>query len=43
MNSRTMIKELTNMVGQEATVKGWVHVRRDHGKLAFLKSEMPQR
>ena len=37
MKTRTMIKELTNMVGQEATVKGWVHVRRDHGKLAFFE------
>jgi aspartyl-tRNA synthetase len=32
-----MISELTNMVGQEALINGWVHVRRDHGKLAFFE------
>lgn len=37
MNPRTMIASLTDMVGQSATIKGWVHVRRDHGKLAFFE------
>ncbi len=32
-----MIGELTDMVGKEALIKGWVHVRRDHGKLAFFE------
>jgi aspartyl-tRNA synthetase len=32
-----MISELTNKVGEQATIKGWVHVRRDHGKLAFFE------
>ncbi|MCC7522926.1 aspartate--tRNA ligase [Candidatus Uhrbacteria bacterium] len=33
---RTMIRETTGMVGQEVLVKGWVHVRRDMSKLAFI-------
>lgn len=37
MTNRTMISELTNKVGEQATIKGWVHVRRDHGKLAFFE------
>ncbi len=37
MINRTMISELTTMVGQEASINGWVHVRRDHGKLAFFE------
>lgn len=33
---RTMIRETTGMVGQEVLLKGWVHVRRDMSKLAFI-------
>jgi len=25
------------MIGEQAQIKGWVHVRRDHGKLAFFE------
>lgn len=32
-----MISELTNKVGEKATINGWIHVRRDHGKLAFFE------
>ncbi|MFA6526659.1 MAG: aspartate--tRNA ligase [Candidatus Buchananbacteria bacterium] len=35
--SRTAISETVNKVGEkEVTVKGWVHTRRDHGKLVFI-------
>lgn len=33
---RTLIKETPDLVGQEVLIKGWVHARRDHGKLIFL-------
>lgn len=33
---RTLIKDIESKVGEEVTVKGWVHVRRDQGKLIFL-------
>ena len=33
---RTLIKDLKNKKGEEATVSGWVDVRRDQGKLIFL-------
>ena len=36
MKTRTYIKELTQKVGEEVTIKGWVDVRRDHGKLIFI-------
>jgi len=36
MKQRTLIKDTVNAVGQEVTVYGWVHMRRDHGKLVFL-------
>ncbi len=36
MNNRTLIVELKAVVGKEATVAGFVDVRRDHGKLVFL-------
>ncbi|MFA6603637.1 MAG: aspartate--tRNA ligase [Patescibacteria group bacterium] len=34
--ARTMIGELVNRVGQEVEVSGWVHARRDMGKLIFI-------
>ncbi len=33
---RTLTKETVGKVDQEVVVKGWVHVRRDHGKLIFI-------
>ncbi len=33
---RTYIKDLSAKVGQEVTIKGWVDIRRDQGKLIFL-------
>lgn len=33
---RTLISETVNYIGKSATVRGWVHLRRDHGKLVFL-------
>lgn len=36
MKHRTLIKDLHEAVGNEATIAGWVDVRRDHGKLVFL-------
>lgn len=33
---RTLIKDLASHVGEEVTVKGWVDVRRDQGKMVFV-------
>lgn len=33
---RTLISETVNNIGKSITVKGWVYLRRDHGKLVFL-------
>ncbi|MCX6712769.1 MAG: aspartate--tRNA ligase [Candidatus Vogelbacteria bacterium] len=33
---RTLIKDLGEKIGQEVVIKGWVDVRRDHGKLIFI-------
>jgi nondiscriminating aspartyl-tRNA synthetase len=33
---RTLIKDLKEHVGKQVTIKGWVSVRRDQGKLAFF-------
>ncbi len=33
---RILVKDLKNYVGEEATIAGWVSIRRDHGKLIFL-------
>lgn len=34
--SRTHIQDIVGLVGQTVTLKGWIHIRRDMGKLAFL-------
>lgn len=34
--SRTYIKEVSQFVGQQVVVKGWIDVRRDQGKMVFL-------
>jgi len=33
---RTLSKETPKLIGKEIVLKGWVHKRRDHGKLIFL-------
>ena len=33
---RTLIKETVGLVGQTVTVNGWVHSRRDMGKVCFI-------
>ena len=33
---RTLIKDLKNEIGKEITVKGWISVRRDQGKMVFF-------
>lgn len=33
---RLPIAEVAGMAGQEVLIKGWVHTRRDHGKLIFI-------
>lgn len=34
--ARTLISDLKNSIGQAVTVKGWVSVRRDQGKMVFF-------
>lgn len=34
--TRTLIGELSSKIGETVTIKGWVHVYRDQGKMAFL-------
>jgi len=34
--NRTLIKDTVNKVGEEVILKGWVHVRRDMGKIIFI-------
>ncbi|OGF33154.1 aspartate--tRNA ligase, partial [Candidatus Falkowbacteria bacterium RIFOXYB2_FULL_38_15] len=33
---RTLIKDTINKVGEEVLLKGWVHTRRDMGKIIFI-------
>lgn len=33
---RTYIQDLTEKIGSEVLLKGWIDVRRDHGKLIFI-------
>ncbi|KKS27066.1 MAG: Aspartate-tRNA ligase, partial [Candidatus Yanofskybacteria bacterium GW2011_GWC2_41_9] len=33
---RTQILETKNLIGQEVNLCGWIHNRRDHGKLVFI-------
>lgn len=33
---RTLIKELEGKIGEEVTIKGWIDVRRDQGKMIFF-------
>jgi aspartyl-tRNA synthetase len=33
---RVLTADTVDKVGQEVTVKGWVHARRDHGRLIFI-------
>ncbi len=34
--TRTLIKDTAGKVGELVLIKGWVNIRRDHGKLIFL-------
>jgi aspartyl-tRNA synthetase len=36
MQNRIYIKDLSTHVGETVSISGWVHVRRDHGKLIFI-------
>ena len=36
MTERIYIEQLSSMKGEEVSVFGWIHIRRDHGKLIFL-------
>ncbi|MEN9405617.1 MAG: aspartyl-tRNA synthetase, aspartyl-tRNA synthetase [Candidatus Parcubacteria bacterium] len=36
MNPRTLIKDLSEHVGKEVSFSGFVHARRDHGKIVFF-------
>lgn len=36
MKNRVLSSEVSKYVGKKITMAGWVHVRRDHGKLIFI-------
>lgn len=33
---KTSVLEASRLIGQEVRVEGWVHTRRDHGKIVFI-------
>ena len=33
---RTLIKDAVKLIGKKIKLAGWVHIRRDHGKLIFI-------
>jgi nondiscriminating aspartyl-tRNA synthetase len=35
-NTRILSSNTPNHIGKEITVQGWIHARRDHGKLIFI-------
>ena len=35
--TRTYINELEKYVGETVSIKGWINVRRDQGKLVFFE------
>jgi aspartyl-tRNA synthetase len=36
MSVRTYIESLQEKIGEEVLLRGWVDIRRDHGKLIFI-------
>lgn len=36
MSTRVYIKDLQSHIDQEVVIKGWIHVRRDQGKMVFF-------
>ena len=36
MKKRTLIAQTPNLIDQKVRLKGWVNVRRDHGKIVFV-------
>lgn len=36
MKSRILSSEINSKIGKEVKMAGWVHIRRDHGKLIFI-------